>query len=95
MMMEMNENFDTLVVELGEEELEEVSGGSHIESKANAVHIRKGPGTTYSVIGKVNKGDRITYDGAEDYDKKGVLWYAVKWNGTRGWICSKYARPVK
>jgi uncharacterized protein YraI len=92
MMMEMNEQY--VIVELDEEELEEVAGGRHVQSTGNGVHIRKGPGTTYSVIGKVNKGDRLTYDGAKDYDRKGVMWYAVKWNGVRGWICSKYARPV-
>ena len=55
MMMEMNEQY--VIVELDEEELEEVAGGRHVQSTGNGVHIRKGPGTGYTIIGKVNKGD--------------------------------------
>jgi len=90
MMMEMNEQY--VIVELDEEELEEVAGGRHVQSTGNGVHIRKGPGTGYTIIGKVNKGDRITYDGKSEKDSKGVRWYRVKYNGGTGWICSKYAR---
>ena len=63
MMMNIYEDEQFVVVELDEEELDEVAGGRHVESKGNGVRIRSGAGTDYRIIGKVNKGDRIT-DGA-------------------------------
>ena len=92
MMMNINENEQVVVVELDEEELDEVAGGRHVESKGNGVHIRTGAGTDYMIIGKVNKGDRITYAGKTQKGSDGNKWYQVKYNGTYGWICGKYAK---
>jgi len=92
MMMNINENIDTMIEELADDALEEVSGGRHVQATGNNVRIRTAPSTTAGIIGKLGKGDRVTYTGEKVKDKHHVTWYRVKYNGTTGWISGKYAK---
>lgn len=52
------------------------------------VNLRKGPGTSYGVICRLNKGDVLTVTELSDN------WYKVKTSaGLVGWICSLYILP--
>ena len=91
MMMEINENYESVIVELDEDELEEVTGGKTVVSTGNGVRVRMGPGTEFGILGKVKKGDTLVYDGRKEKDTYGVTWYRVRYKGGIGWICSKYS----
>jgi len=92
MMNEIIEN-EMEFMELTEEMLEEVAGGKKIVATGN-VKVRKGPGKEFGVIGYLKKGDTLTYDGAVDYDERGVKWYRVKFGGSFGWVSSRYSRKA-
>ncbi|MDB0440529.1 ligand-binding protein SH3 [Clostridioides difficile] len=50
-----------------------------------SLNVRSGPGTSYSVIGKLNGGDVV------ELKAKSNGWYKVKLsNGTTGWVSSSY-----
>ncbi|CEN79520.1 C40 family peptidase [Paraclostridium sordellii] len=50
----------------------------------NSVNFRKGPGTNYNSIGKLNKGDRV------EYLETVGSWIKVKYNSTEGFVHSNY-----
>ncbi|MGL4731694.1 MAG: SH3 domain-containing protein [Clostridium sp.] len=50
----------------------------------NSVNFRKGPGTNYSSIGKLNKGYKVEYIG------KSGSWINVKYNGQVGYVHGDY-----
>ena len=50
----------------------------------NSVNFRKGPGTNYSVIRSFNKGTKVEFISKEDD------WVKVNYNGTVGYVFSKY-----
>lgn len=50
----------------------------------NDVRMRKGAGTSYSIVGTYNKGTKMTVTGAKG------SWYAVKYNGKTGYVKSDY-----
>ena len=51
---------------------------------ANAVNLRSGPGTDYSVVGSRDKGSVLSVTGVSDE------WYKVDLNGSAGYIRSDY-----
>ena len=53
--------------------------------------VRKGPGLDFGVIGYMNKGQYLIYDGASEKDNRGVRWYRVKFHDTFGWVSSRYS----
>ena len=91
MMMHIDENEQMVMIELDEEELEEVSGGRHVTSTGNGVNVREEPTTKSRSLGKVYKGDKLTYAGHKK-QVDGNTWYKVKYGGGYGWICGKYAK---
>ncbi|MGL4913170.1 MAG: SH3 domain-containing protein [Romboutsia sp.] len=50
----------------------------------NGVNFRKGPSTSYSSIGKLNKGNKVEYIG------KNGSWVNVKYNGQVGYVHGDY-----
>ncbi len=58
--------------------------GVEITVTANLVNLRKGPGTSYGVIGSANTGDKLTI--TETKQEGTYLWG----NSSKGWICLKY-----
>ena len=51
---------------------------------ANSVNFRSGPSTSYSSIGKLNKGDKVEY-----LDENGS-WVKVKYSGKTGYVYGTY-----
>lgn len=92
MMNEIIEN-EMEFMELTEEMLEEVAGGKKIVATGN-VKVRSGPGKDFAVIGYLEKGDVLTYDGASERDARGVKWYRVKFGYDFGWVSSRYSKKV-
>ena len=64
----------------------EVTGGS--------VNVRNAPGTSGTqVIGFMHRGGKLPYWGVTR-EVDGRDWYSVDYNGTDGWISSKYSKLV-
>lgn len=64
------------------------SGSSASASTTTAVHLRSGPGTSYSSKGVLSSGTQVTVT-----DTSNASWYAVKLsNGTTGYIYSIYLK---
>ncbi len=85
----MNEN-GMEMMELTDDMLEEVVGGKKVVATAS-VKVRKGPSLDFGVLGYLNKGDKLTYDGDSQRDERGVRWYRVKYQGGFGWVSSRYS----
>lgn len=67
------------------------SNGSGNVTFSGSVNVRTGPGLDYGKMGAVNRSDTLTYAGDTSYDNRGVAWYSVYYNGSKGWVSSKYA----
>lgn len=52
---------------------------------SNTVNVRSGPGTTYSVIGKLYSGDTATATGRSDTSN---AWFRISYNGSEGWVAA-------
>lgn len=69
---------------------------SDVVSATGDVNVRKGPGRDYSVIGFVQKG--TTLDRLDDEeivkDERGVMWYPVNYEGSVGWVSSKFCEVL-
>ena len=51
---------------------------------SGSLNVRKGPGTTYAVVGKLHNGDKVTVTGSTDG------WYAISYDGGTGYVSSAY-----
>lgn len=60
-----------------------VGGDVTIRSKANK---------TSKKLGYISEGKVATYLGKTSTDSRGVQWYYISYNGTKGWISSMYSR---
>ena len=49
------------------------------------------PKKTASKLGTAHGGDDLKYRGKMSTDSRGVMWYAVTFNGDSGWVSSKYS----
>ena len=56
-----------------------------------SANLRKGPGLDYAKVGGMTEGQTAKYLGETRIDGRNVAWYKVNFNGTVGWISSKYA----
>ena len=54
-------------------------------------HLRKGPGTKYASKLIIAKGEKATYKKKYKKDSRGVYWMKVKYNGTTGWVSTRFA----
>ena len=68
----------------GNDSSEAPADGVTVTVTTDGVNLRKGPGTSYSVIGTANKGDQFTI--VETADGSGYTW--GKYDS--GWICLQY-----
>ena len=87
---------DMSAIELTDEDLERVSGGKKsIYVKVKEANIRSGPGTEYSIVWGMGKGDELIYLGEKKKNKKGELWVKVKAVCVTGWIRSDLVRNCR
>ncbi|MDO5324786.1 MAG: SH3 domain-containing protein [Clostridia bacterium] len=66
---------------------------SYLEATGDRVSVRSGPGTSYSGLYTLVRGETVTYTGEYAYDGNGMKWYKVQYYsyGT-GWVSSKYSK---
>lgn len=60
---------------------------------ATYTNIRSGPGTKYSIIGRVSKGDVCTVLDAQADSK--YMWFRITMPGISGWCTANYLREVE
>ena len=53
-------------------------------------NIRKSANKESKSYGTMKKGTYALYLDDYEYDERGVVWYYVNYNGTKGWVSSKY-----
>ena len=70
------------------------SGGSKDSVKVvgGDVTIRAKANKTSAKLGYISEGKVATYLGKTSTDSRGVQWYYISYNGTKGWISSMYSR---
>ena len=56
------------------------------------VWLRKGPGKGYGKIRSIASGRKLEYLGKSSVDSRGVRWYRVRYDGSTGWVSSRYAK---
>ena len=57
-----------------------------------STHLRKGAGTKYASKLIIAKGEKATYKKKTKKDSRGVYWLKVKYNGTTGWVSTRFAQ---
>jgi N-acetylmuramoyl-L-alanine amidase len=81
-----------LVTEKKEEKIQAPSSPAvkleKLESIANGLRIRKGPGTSFQVIGSVKKGDVL------QFKEKNENWIHITYKEYDGWVHSDYVKGV-
>ena len=70
------------------------SGGSSdtVKVVGGDVTIRAKANKTSTKLGYIAEGNVATYLGKTSTDSRGVQWYYISYNGTKGWISSMYSR---
>ena len=70
------------------------SGGSSdtVKVVGGDVTIRAKANKTSAKLGYISEGKVATYLGKTSTDSRGVQWYYISYNGTKGWISSMYSR---
>lgn len=70
------------------------SGGSSdtVKVVGGDVTIRAKANKTSTKLGYIAEGKVATYLGKTSTDSRGVQWYYISYNGTKGWISSMYSR---
>lgn len=53
---------------------------------ASTLRVRSGPGTTYSVVGRVHKGDKLLVE------KRSGQWLQVRFHGGTAWVHGGYVK---
>lgn len=79
----------SISVDAAEEEDSDVSSGWNGEITGNGVRLRKGPGTTYSILGTYDAGTKLTI-----LEQSGS-WISVIINGRNGYVYSDYVSLVE
>ncbi len=59
--------------------------------KATTLNVRSGPGTSYSIVTKLNNGTSVTVIG-ETTGSDGMVWYQIRFSGSTGAETTGYAR---
>lgn len=65
--------------------------GTVVNTGSDPLNVRKGPGTSYGVIGSLAKGKTFNIV-ANAKDSSGTVWYKLTYNGTYGYVSSKYVK---
>lgn len=71
------------------------SKGTTIKAVGGQTKVRKGPGLDYKTIGIMYEGESYKYADSTKYDDRGVAWYKIKFDGTTGWVSSRYTKKIK
>lgn len=64
--------------------------GTYVQATGGKSSIRTGPGLSYSIQKTLQKGEIATYLGLSSTDERGRVWYYINYNGTIGWVSSRY-----
>lgn len=65
-----------------------------LDSKNSRLNVRKGPGTQYSVVGKLKNGTVLTSQ-KSIYNKKEKRYYSlIKYKGKKAYVCNDYLLPT-
>ncbi len=63
--------------------------------KGTSVNVRSGPGTTYSILGTVPLGYKLTpTESLDDVSGNGRYWYRFKYNNQNGYIRSDFTKEM-
>ena len=63
---------------------------SYVKGVSGDSNMRTGPGLGYDSIGALKKGESAEYLNESSIDDRGAAWYRISFNGTTGWVSSKY-----
>ena len=69
--------------------------GSYVKATNGKSNLRTGPGLDYEDIGTVYEGEMALYLNASEIDERGVRWYKVMFEGTQGWLSSRYTTLIE
>ena len=64
--------------------------GSYVKATGGNTVLRSGPSLDYKELETIFKGDTATYLDNYATDERGRLWYYVSYDGTKGWVSSRY-----
>ena len=67
---------------------------SSVQITGSTVNIRIDAGTSKKILGTAKKGSTYTYLDQSKKSSDGVVWYAVKYGSSTGWVSSKYAKLI-
>ena len=59
---------------------------------SDEANLRSGPGLDYGIKEPLEEGDKATYLDSKKKDDRGVVWYKVNYDGTKGWISSRVSK---
>lgn len=65
---------------------------SYIVATGGDLTVRKSPSLSGTRLGTLFEGDTATYLGSKSTDDRGVVWYKISYDGSTGWVSSKYAK---
>ena len=68
----------------------EVSASGDYIRTEGSVNVRKSPNLNSASLGMAEKGTNLTFLGKTSTDARGVKWYKVSFNGSTGWVSSRY-----
>ena len=66
------------------------ASGSVVVGTSGDSHVRTGPGLGYDKLGVLHNGNSASFLGQTSTDSRGVVWYKISWNGSSGWVSSRY-----
>ena len=66
------------------------SSGSKVVTTGK-VTIRKSANKNSDAVGYMDSGKTAKYLGEKKKDSRGVVWYKISYNGTTGWVSSRYS----
>ena len=70
------------------------SGERYVQAEGGNVNVRQSPELTGKNLDTMYDGEYATYLNQSSTDSRGVLWYYVNYDGTVGWVSSRYARLI-
>lgn len=61
-----------------------------VVANAGDCNVRTGPNIETDSIGVLYRGESASYANETETDERGVDWYKIQWNGTEGWVSTRY-----
>ena len=65
---------------------------SYVQAEGGSVNVRKTPSLTGRELAVMSEGETATYLGQSSTDDRGVVWYYVDYDGTVGWVSSRFGK---